>query len=357
MGFWDKIKGEFVDIIEWTDDTSDTLVWRFPRYQNEIKQGAKLTVRETQVAIFVSQGQIAEVYQPGLHTLQTQNMPLLTTIMGFPYGFNSPFKAEVYFVSTKTFTDRKWGTKNPVMMRDADFGVIRLRAFGNFALKVKDPVKLVKDVSGTSGHFTTDGITDQLRNVILTRFTDAIAESKIPALDLAQNYDEISKLVQVKIQPEFEEYGLELTKFLVENISLPPEVEKAIDKKTSMGVVGNLNQYTQYQMAESMEKAAANPGGEASSGIGMGMGFAMANQMAQNMGGQQGGPPPLPGSSPYFAAINGAQAGPFDQATLSQMIAQGKITRDTLVWKQGQPSWIKASEASDLQQLFPPPLA
>src|ERR1035437_5073715 len=184
-------KNEFIDIIEWTDDSNDTMVWRFPRYQNEIKMGAKLTVRESQVAIFVNEGQMADEYKPGMFDLQTQNMPLLTTIKGWKYGFNSPFKAEVYFVNTRMFTDRKWGTKNPIMMRDAEFGPIRLRAFGTFAIRVKDAATLLRQVVGTDRHFTIDEIGDQLRDLLVARFADALGESKIPALDLASRYDEI----------------------------------------------------------------------------------------------------------------------------------------------------------------------
>ncbi len=237
MGLFDKLKNELIDIVEWTDDSVNTMVWRFPRYQNEIKMGARLTVRESQVAVFVNEGKIADVYSPGLYTLSTQNMPILTTIMGWKYGFNSPFKAEVYFVNTKQFLDQKWGTKNPIMLRDAEFGPIRLRAFGNYAIRINDAGKFIKEIAGTQSHFTTEEVTEQLRNLIITRFTDAIAESKIPALDLAANYDELSKFISGKINPEFNELGVEITKFLVENISLPPEVEAALDKRSSMGIL------------------------------------------------------------------------------------------------------------------------
>ncbi|MEJ1238755.1 SPFH domain-containing protein [Chryseolinea sp. T2] len=366
MGLWDKIKHELIDIIEWTDDNSnDTMVWRFPRFQNEIKNGAQLTVRESQVAVFVSEGKIADVYQPGRHELTTANMPVLTTIRGWKYGFNSPFKVEVYFVNTKNFTDQKWGTKNPIMLRDAEFGPIRLRAFGTYALRVSDAALFIKEIAGTQAHFTTEEVTEQLRNLIVTRFSDAVAESKIPVLDLAANYDELSKFISSKIDPEFGEYGLKITKFLVENVSLPQEVEQALDKRSSMGILGNLNQYAQFQAANAMEAAAKNPGGGASDGMGLGMGFAMAQQMGQMFNQQgnasaQGGPPPLPASGvQYFVAVNGQQQGPYTQNNLQQMVQQGTLTRDTLVWKNGLASWIKAGEASDLSSLFgavPPPL-
>lgn len=369
MGIWDKLKGELVDIIEWLDDSNNTMVWRFPRYQNEIKYGAQLTVRESQVAVFVNEGQIADVYQPGRYTLTTQNMPILTTLKGWKFGFNSPFKAEVYFVNTKNFTDQKWGTKNPIMLRDQEFGPIRLRAFGTFAIKITDAGKFIKEIAGTQAHFTTEEVADQLRNLIITRFTDAVAESKIPVLDLAANYDELSKFISGKINPEFSEYGLEVTKFLIENISLPPEVEQALDKRSSMGILGNLNAYAQFQAANAMEAAAKNPGSDAASGMGMGMGFAMAQQMGQMFQQQQhttqtpppgaGAPPPLPGQAPYFVAVGGQQQGPFAPPVLQQMVQQGTLQRDTLVWKQGMPNWTKAGDVAELSGLFgavPPPL-
>ncbi len=367
MSIWDRIKNELIDIIEWTDDSSNTMVWRFPRYQNEIKHGAQLTVRESQVAVFVSEGKIADVYQPGRHELTTANMPVLTTIRGWKYGFNSPFKVEVYFVNTKNFTDQKWGTKNPIMLRDAEFGPIRLRAFGTYAIRVTDAATFIKEIAGTQAHFTTEEVSEQLRNMIVTRFSDAIAESKIPVLDLAANYDELSKFITTKIDPEFGEYGLKVTKFLVENVSLPPEVEQALDKRSSMGVIGNLSQYAQFQAANAMEAAAKNPGGGgAADGMGLGMGFAMAQQMGQmfnpqgNAANNASAPPPLPGAAAqFFVAVQGQQQGPFPVNTLTQMIQQGSLTRDTLVWKQGLAAWTRAAEVAELNDLFgsvPPPL-
>jgi len=366
MGLFSKLKGEFIDIIEWLDPSNNILLHRFDRYHNEIKNGAKLVVRESQIAVFVSEGQVADVFDPGMYTLETKNLPIMTTIKGWKYGFNSPFKAEIYFANTKNFTDRKWGTKNPVMMRDPEFGPIRLRAFGNYALRIKDPVKVIKEIAGTDSHFTTEEITDQLRNIIVTRFSDAMAESKIPAIDMATQYDELSKLIHEKIQHEFAEYGLELTKFLVENVSFPPEVEEAIDKRSSMGVIGNLQNYMTYQAANSMEAAAKNPGGTAGEGIGLGMGFAMANQMVGMFPRQQaqqaagpGGPPPIPGAVKYYVVVNGQQSGPFNETTLKQMIRQKTFTKDTLVWKQGMAAWAKAASAAELAALFtqtPPPV-
>lgn len=366
MGLFDKIKGEFIDIIEWTDDSNDTLVYRFERYGNEIKNGAKLTVRESQAAVFINEGKLADVFLPGMHELSTENLPILSTLKGWAYGFNSPFKAEVYFVNTKRFTDLKWGTQNPIMLRDAEFGPIRLRAFGSYSIRVTDPSLFLKEVVGTDGDFTTDEVVGQLRNIVVSRFTDALGESKIPVLDLAANYDELGKFMEDKIGSEFGEYGLELVKLLVENISLPPAVEEALDKRSSMGILGNLNQYTQFQAANAMEAAAENPGGTAAGGIGMGMGFAMANQMGQSMGNQQqnqgapaGGPPPVPPSLQFFVAVNGQQTGPFDLSVLSQKAGSGELTRETLVWKNGMAAWTAAGSVEELKSIFgqvPPPL-
>lgn len=380
MGLFTKLKNEFIDIIEWLDPTNNTIVYRFERYQNEIKMGAKLTVRESQVAVFINEGQIADVFQPGMYTLTTQNMPILATLKGWKYGFNSPFKAEVYFVNTKKFLDNKWGTPNPVMVRDPEFGPVRLRAFGVYEYRVEDAAKFIKDIVGTDGDFTVEKINNQLRNIIITRFSDAVAESKIPVLDMASNYNEFSEKIGQVIIDEYKEYGLNMTKFLVSNISLPEEVEKAMDKRSSMGVLGDLNRYTQFQAANAMEAAATNPGGgAAASGMGMGMGFAMAGQMMNAMNPmmnqqqqmyqqpQQGGyqqqqpmaPPPMPAASTFFVAVNGQQSGPFDMNALSSMVANGQLTKETLVWKQGMPAWAAAGSVQELSSLFgavPPPM-
>jgi membrane protease subunit (stomatin/prohibitin family) len=366
MAFWkDFVKSELVDIVEWLDPTGNTLVHRFERHDNEIKNGAQLVVRPGQAAVFVNEGQIADVFQPGTYTLVTQNLPLLSTLRGWKYGFDSPFKAEVYFVSTRQLTDQKWGTRNPIMMRDAEFGPVRLRAFGTFAYRVSEPAKFICEIVGTNGQFTTDGIGDQLRNLIVTRFSDAVGEGKIPVLDLAGNYDEIGNRLSGRIGPEFAEYGIEVTKLLVENISLPEEVEKALDRRSSMGVIGNLGAYTQYQAAQAMEEAAKNPGGTAAGGIGMGMGFAMANQMGQALAGggaasQPAAPPPLPGQAPpFWIAPNGQQSGPHGMDALRQHVSSGELTRDTLVWREGMAGWTAAGQVSELAPLFPatpPPL-
>ena len=365
MGLWDKLTGEFIDIIEWTDDSNDTLVWRFERFQNEIKNGAKLTVRQQQVAVFVNEGKVADVFTSGMYELKTENLPVLSTLKGWGYGFNSPFKAEVYFVNTRVFTDNKWGTKSPVHLRDPDFGLINLRAFGNYSIRVEEPAKLIQEIVGTDGHFTLDEIHSQLKTMVVSRFTDAVAESKIPVLDLAANYDELSDLMKQRMSGDFSLYGLSLHKFLVENISLPEVVQEAINKRSAMGAVGDLQKYTQFQAAEAMEAAAKNPGGDAGAGIGMGMGFAMANQMASAMnpmGNSQPGaaaPPPIPPQIQYFVAVNGQQTGPFGLADIQQKVATKEIDRNTLVWTEGMANWASAGDVDPLKSLFgsmPPPI-
>lgn len=364
MGLWDKITGQLIDIIEWLDETHDTMVWRFPRYENEIKNGAKLIVRESQVAAFIKEGQLADVFNPGTFTLETRNLPILSTLAGWKYGFNSPFKAECYFVSTRVFTGYKWGTKNPIMMRDSEFGPVRLRAFGTFAIKISDAATFIKQIAGTNSRFTVEGISDQLRDMLVARFADVLGQSKIPVLDLAGNQDELGKFLTDKIQQDFTPFGLQVMNLMVENISLPPEVEQAMDKRTSMGVIGNLNAYTQFQAANAISDAAKNPGGIAGAGVGIGLGVGLGQQVASAMGQtmQSPGmtaPPPLPQTAAFFVGADGKQAGPFDVPTLQTMASSGQLKRETLVWKQGMPAWTKASEVGELAQVFatvPPPM-
>jgi len=283
MGIMDAIRSQFIEVIEWLDDSGNTLLYRFPVQGQEIKNGARLTVRESQAAVFVFQGQIADVFTPGLYTIDGGNTPILSKLGAWMHGFNSPFKAEIYFVNTKQFTDLKWGTANPVMMRDTDFGMVRLRAFGIYSIRIADPRAFIKEVAGTNGHFVTEDIEGQLKRTLVSGFSDALAESKIAALDLASNYDELSKFVRSKLSEEFKSYGLELTKYLIENISLPQEVETAMDKRTSMGVIGDVGRYAQFQAADAMRDAAQNTSGGAGTGAGLGAGFAIGNAMAGAM--------------------------------------------------------------------------
>ena len=291
------IKSQFIEVIEWTDDSPNTLIYRFPVENKEIKMGAQLTVRESQQAIFVNEGQIADIFQPGRFQLSTKNMPVLTKLKSWKYGFDSPFKAEVYFVNTRRFPDQKWGTSNPVMMRDQEFGMVRFRAFGVFGFRVKEAAVLMKEIAGTSKNYTTDDIVSQLKNIIVSHLSEAVAKSQIPVLDLSMSYSKLAESSMEVFEPYFNQYGLSVSSFVINNISLPKEVEEAMDRRTSMGVVGNLGQYTQYQAAEALRDAAQNEGGGAAGagvglGAGMGLGNAMAGAMNQSMNQQQGQPQP-----------------------------------------------------------------
>lgn len=290
------VTSQLIDVIEWKDDSRDTMVYRYDMNNKEIMMGAQLTVRESQVAVFVNEGQLADIFQPGRHELTTSNMPIMTALKSWKYGFNSPFKSDLYFINTRQFLDLKWGTSNPVMMRDSEFGMIRIRAFGIYSFKVADPTVFLKEVFGTSGLFTVDGVEGQIKRTLVSGLSDAIAESKIPALDLAANYEELSQYALKTLNPKIEALGLTLCSFIIENISLPEEVEKSIDKRTSMGVVGDLNKYAQYQAAEAMREAANNPGGGnmAGMGVGMGAGAAMGQMFAQSMSANHTAQQPVP---------------------------------------------------------------
>ncbi|HTV48077.1 MAG TPA: SPFH domain-containing protein [Phycisphaerae bacterium] len=354
MSLFQKARAEFIDIIQWTEPAqSDILAYRFERYNNEIKMGAKLTVREGQTAVFVNEGKLADVFQPGMYTLSTQNMPILATLKGWKYGFDSPFRAEVYFLATRQFTDLKWGTPNPVMMRDKEFGVVRIRAFGTYAMHISDPTVFLRQQLATNPVFETSQVSDQIRDTIVARFTDALGQAQIPALELAGNYDKLSKAALEKVKPDLASLGLELTLFYVENISLPTEVEQAMDTRAKMGVLGDMNQYTRYQAATAIPQAASNPGGVAGIGAGFGVGIGIGNQMASAMGSSVGTPPAVPKADSYFIAQNGVQSGPLDIVTLTAKIKSGDIKPDTLVWKNGMPEWAPATSVNELKTSFP----
>ena len=302
MGLFDMVRGQLIDVIEWTDDSGDTLVHKYDMNGKEIMMGAQLTVRESQAAVFVDEGRLADVFGPGRYELTTRNLPVMTALRAWKFGF----KSDVYFVSTRQFMDRKWGTANPVMMRDSEFGMIRVRAFGSFSFRVKDPAAFMREVFGTSSLFTAEGVEGQIRSLAVSALSDAIAESGIPALDLASKYDELSRRALETLAPRVEGLGLALCGFVIENISLPEEVEKAIDRRTSMGVAGDLNRYAQFQAAEAMREAAANPGGMAGMGVGMGAGAAMGQMFAQSLGGGAGGAGGAAGVAVAGAAAGGA---------------------------------------------------
>ncbi len=360
MGLLDNLKqqigSQFIEILQWLDDTNDSLVYRFPVYNQEIKMNAQLTVRENQVALLINEGKAADLFSPGRYQLTTQNMPILTTLRGWKYGFQSPFKAEVYFFNTRLFTDLKWGTTNPVMMRDAEFGMIRLRAFGTYAMKIADAKAFFAAIVGTAGLTTTDEITGQLRSTILSRLSDAIAESKIAALDIASKYDELSAHGRQILAPEFAGYGLELSRFFIENVSLPEEVETAIDQRTKLGVLGDrLGQYTQLQAADAVKVAAANPGGAAGAGVGIGAGIAMGGMMGGALASGMGGAPPMPGMAPpppagpglaaprWSLTVDGKTYGPYTDDALKGMVAGGQVAPGTLAWKPGASGWAPLS--------------
>lgn len=367
MSIFDILGGEFIEVIEWVEDSRDTMVYRFPTVGRAIKYGAKLTVREGQAAVFIHEGQLADVFGPGLYMLETNNLPVMTRLQHWDHGFRSPFKSEVYFVNKTRFNNLKWGTRNPIIARDPEFGPVRLRAFGTYAMRVSDPARFMSEIVGTDGEFTRDEITYQIRNVIVQEFSRAIAAANIPVLDMAANTDELAKLVARAIAPVIESYGLILPEFYIENISLPAEVEKMLDKRTSMGIIGDLDRFGQYAASEAMLNAAQNEGG-AGAGFGAAMGAAMGMGAARpgpwGAAPQQpaAAPPPLPGravETVWHVALDGAAQGPFGRGHLGRMVSEGSFARDTLVWAPGQDGWLPAEDVPELAQLFttlPPPL-
>ncbi len=318
MALFDFIRGQFIDIIQWQDDSRDTLSFRFPDEDKEIKRGAQLIVRESQVAQFVYLGQFGDTYGPGKHELITENIPILSDLKGWKYGFESPFKADVYFVNTRLFTGNKWGTANPIMMRDQDFGIVRLRAYGTYDFRIVDPRLFLKEVAGTDDHFRLDEFADTMRSRMVSVFSDALATAKVPVLDIATRYAEVGEAMLPILSPVLtEKYGIALTTFVLENVSVPPEVEQAIDKRSSMAAVGNLNDYVKFQMAQGLEKGGSGVGGV---GAEMAVGMAVAQQMMQQTGGitGQATPPAAPAPVAAAPAANGLPEllGPADVAKL-----------------------------------------
>ncbi len=368
----EKLSNEFIDIIEWLDFTDDTIAHRFERYQNEIKNGAKLIVREGQTAVFVNEGQLADVFTPGTYDLTTKNLPILATLKGWKYGFNSPFKAEVYFVNTHLFTDEKWGTKNPVTLSDERFGLVEIRAFGTYAFKISDAGKFIVDIVGTDNNFTNFEINEHLKSLIATRFTDTVGEANLPIELYAANTTELSDTCREVMAPEFESVGISLEKFFIENVSMPEDLKKEIFEYSRLDKL-DMQKLAQFKAAKAMEAAAKNEGGTAGAGMGMGMGFVLAQQMGAMMGGspaqQQsfppaaGGaavPPPMPTQVLYYYAVNGAQQGPVSIEQLRALFASRTINRESLVWKQGMSNWAALQEVEELKSFLggntPPPL-
>ncbi|KAJ56455.1 antifreeze protein [Actibacterium mucosum KCTC 23349] len=366
MGIFDFLSGEFIDVIHWVDDTRDTMVWRFEREGHEIKYGAKLTVREGQAAVFVHEGQLADVFTPGMYMLETNNMPIMTTLQHWDHGFQSPFKSEIYFVDTTRFNDLKWGTKNPIMLRDPEFGPVRIRAFGTYSVRVADAARFLSEIVGTDGEFTTDEISFQIRNIIVQEFSRVIAGSGIPVLDMAANTADLGRVIAQAMEGTIAEYGLSIPELYIENISLPPAVEKAMDTRTSRGIAGNLDEHMKYMAAEALSQPGNGMGQAMGMGMGAGLGMQMANtgpwgaapQAAAPAAAAPMAPPPPPVEHVWHVAENGATKGPFSKADLGRMAADGGLTRETHVWTPGQDGWQKAGDVAELAQLFtilPPP--
>ena len=288
MGLFDFIKGELIEVIDWVESGNDTVLWKFPDKDANIKYGAQLTVRESQMALFVDEGQMADAFVPGRYELYTQNMPVLTSLKNWATGFKSPFKCDVYFFSTRTFTDLKWGTSNPVILRDPQFKQVRVKAFGTYFIKVKDPALFFKEYAGTNTVLRISSIEHSLRDIVAPKFAEALAESGVSVMDLVSNYTELGDKIAPVLQQDLDPFGIELVKFQITSTSLPKEVEAFYDKMTNMNMVDDMQKFQQFQQAQAIEKAADNPGGGASEGIGMGMGFGMAQMMMNQQKGEEG---------------------------------------------------------------------
>ncbi len=304
MALGDFLRKQFIDVIQWTESGPGVLMARYPMQDMEIQNGAKLTVRESQMALFVNEGKAADAFGPGLYTLNTANLPLLTNLMNWDKLFQSPFKSDVYFFSTRVQTNQRWGTQQPITIRDKEFGAVRLRGFGVYSYRIANPLAFQLNVAGTQAEYTTEQLEPQLRNAVITSFTTAFANSQVPFLDMAANQAELAKLIAKEVAPTFDAYGLKLESFTVENLSLPDELQKRLDERISMNMVGDLRQYTQFQAAQSIPIAAANPGGVAGLGVGLGAGMGMGAAMTDALRGMSGGAPaggsaaPAPGDAP-----------------------------------------------------------
>ena len=314
MSFLSK---QFIDVIQWTEPEDGILAYRYPMEDMEIQNGGKLTVRDSQMAVFVNEGRIADVFGPGLYTLSTQTLPILTYIMNWDKAFKSPFKSDVYYFSTRLQTNQRWGTATPITIRDKEFGAVRMRGYGIYTYKIADPKVFYQKLSGTRDMYRVPDLEGQLRNTIVARMTDTFAQSSVPFLDMAANQQELGQKITDNLKPSFADLGISLEAFVVENISLPDELQKMLDQRISMNMLGDMNKYTQFQVAQSMPIAAANEGGGAAGiGVGLGAGMAMAQSMMNAMKpGEQ--PPPAGGGGPATAPASGpaAPAAPAAPAT------------------------------------------
>lgn len=384
MGIISKLKGELVDIIEWFDDTRSTLAWRYPRYENEIKNGAELIVREGQQAVFVYRGQLADKFGPGHYELVTENLPILSTLQGWPHGFRSPFRSEVYFINTRPITDLRWGTPSPVTVRDPDFTMVQVRANGLCVLRIADPEIFLREVIGTDSSVTTEEIAELLRKVITLAFADMIMATKLGVIDLQGRQVELSDKLKDFVQQRVDdEFGIKIDSVTM-NITLPEEITQAMTRGVARGVeqaryldnVGPMDRLQQGAAAEAMVEAAKNQGGGAGTAMGAGLGIALGQQMGNMMAGQQGygqpgypqqgypqqgyappAPPPLPQAQQFHAELNGQAAGPLTVDQLRQYVNSGQLTPNSNVWSPGMPNWVPAQSVPTLAPLFatPPP--
>ena len=299
MAIMDFIKKQFIDVIHWTEESDGVLAQRYPMRDFEIQNGAQLTVRDSQMAVFVNEGQVADVFGPGLYPLTTRTLPILTNLKNWDKLFASPFKSDVYFFSTRLQLDRKWGTPNPITIRDKDFGMVRMRAFGIYSYKLVDPSKFYKEISGTRETYVVDDLDGQLRNLVIGAMTDLFGESGVPFIDMAANQIEFAAKMKTALEPVFDRYGLALDSFVVQNVSLPEELQKILDTKIGMNMIGDLGRFTQYQVANSIPLAAQNEGGMAGMGAGLGAGIGIGQSMAQAMTqAMQPGAAPVAGAAP-----------------------------------------------------------
>ena len=366
MTLRDFIAGEFIDVIEWLEESPDAMVWRFDRRQSEIKNGAQLIVRPGQVAVFVDQGKVADVFMPGRHELSTRNLPVLSTLRGWKYGFESPFKADVVFVSSRQFPSNKWGTKTPVMVNARELGAVRLRAYGTFIVRVINAKRFVTELVGANPDFAIEQIADQVRDMIVARFAEQLGEDSIPILELASQYSELGELVATRLVPDLTPLGLELARLVVESIALPDEVAATLDQRTRIGLIGDVGAYAALQAADAIRDAARNQGA-GGAGAAIGVGIAMAGQLAQTAAGAlhpagaapgspkapaASAPPPIPQGPGFFLAIDGTPQGPYDAAALRARVADRSLTAGTLVWREGMAQWAPAGSVPDVAALF-----
>ena len=356
MGIVEKLRGELVDIVEWVDDSRNTLVWRFPRYHNQIKNSARLVVRPGQSAVFVEQGRIADVFAPGAYALTSQNLPVLSTIRGWKYGFDSPFKAEVYFVATRQITELKWGTPNPVVLRDPSLGPIRVRAFGTYTLRAAKPEALLRELVGTDGSFQADEIDVLLRSIIATTFSELIASKQIALTDIAMNYLALSEELRTRVLARIDdEYGLDMPQLYIVNVSVPDQVEQALDARSSMEIVGDVDRYQRYQVGAATPLAAAHPsGGVAGAGVGLGMGLAYASAAVPRPA--TAVIPPTPqADAVWYVATAGRSSGPFTVDQVRQAVGLGEVTAQSHAWTAGMAAWVPIASVPDLARLLVPP--